>query len=83
MRKGYRLDLQVGDIYVIPPAVCDSPEDFPYALLVAKIQHHAGYLLGRAGRKYRGVHGAVGFLGRHGFCQVPYTRPRFGELDHG
>lgn len=41
MRKGYRLDLQVGDIYVIPPAVCDSPEDFPYALLVAKIQHHA------------------------------------------
>ena len=41
MRKGYRDDLQVGEIYVVPPAVCDSMEDFPRALLLSKIRQHA------------------------------------------
>ena len=40
-RKGYRVDLQVGDVYVVPPAVCNSAEDFPFALLTARIRHHA------------------------------------------
>lgn len=40
-RRGYRHDLQIGELYVVPPSVCDSAEDFPLALLRAQVRHHA------------------------------------------
>lgn len=39
-RKGYRHDLEVGDIYVVPTSVCDDPEDFPTILLNANLRQH-------------------------------------------
>ena len=27
-RRGYRSDLQIGEVYAVPPAVCDDMQDF-------------------------------------------------------
>src|SRR5208282_1653100 len=32
-RNGYRMNLVIGRIMIVPPSVCDSKEDFPVALL--------------------------------------------------
>lgn len=40
-RKGYRHDIEVGDIYVVPVSVCNKPEDFPHILLDVNLRKHA------------------------------------------
>lgn len=40
-RRGYRSDLQIGEVYAVPPAVCDDMQDFPLALLKAQIRRYA------------------------------------------
>lgn len=39
-RKGYRHDIEVGDIYVVPVSVCNKPEDFPHILLDVNLRKH-------------------------------------------
>lgn len=36
-KKSYREDIVVGDVYIVPPSVCKSAEDFPTALLASGI----------------------------------------------
>ena len=40
-KRGIRTDIEVGDVYVVPPSVCDSPEDFPTILLSANLRNYA------------------------------------------
>lgn len=40
-RQGYRQDLEVGDVYVVPASVCDKAEDFPMVILYANLRKHA------------------------------------------
>ena len=37
-RKGYRQDIEVGDVYVVPASVCDDPKDFPGIILSASLR---------------------------------------------
>jgi hypothetical protein len=39
-RRGYRHDIEVGDIFVVPTSVCDDPADFPTILLDANLRQH-------------------------------------------
>jgi len=38
-KKGYRLDLVFGELFVVPPSVCASAEDFPAILLKSSLVH--------------------------------------------
>lgn len=38
-KKGYRQDIVIGDLYVIPASVCASSEGFPSVLLMAELSH--------------------------------------------
>ena len=40
-KRGIRTDIEVGDVYVVPPSVCDNPEDFPTILLSANLRNYA------------------------------------------
>lgn len=39
-KKGVRLDLEIGDVYVVPVSVCDDPATFPTAILYANLRQH-------------------------------------------
>ena len=39
-KRGYRQDIEVGEIFVVPASVCNSPEDFPTILLSANLRQH-------------------------------------------
>ena len=39
-RRGVRQDIEVGDVYVVPPSVCNDPADFPTLLLNANLRKH-------------------------------------------
>ena len=40
-KRGIRTDIEVGDVFVVPPSVCDNPEDFPTILLSANLRNYA------------------------------------------